>query len=108
MEKVGLGGIKPFWDRVYNKTYILRPFNIQETEKLITSRLQKRRIKESKINHLFPFKKDFVKAINEISKGVPRRILMRTALVLDIADQKGLERIGGEDARKILAEHKYV
>jgi len=107
MEKVGLGGIRPFWERIH-KAYPIEPFNVEETRALIISRLEKRRIREDATDALFPFKEDYIKKINDICEGVPRRILKRTAFVLGIADQREISEIGSKEAEKILREYKYT
>jgi len=106
MNSVGLGGIYPFWERIYS-TYTLKPFSDDETRRLVTSRLQARRIKTTN-DAISPFTHDFFPFITKVTQGIPRRTLRRTAFVLDIADQRGIERINRDEAENILKEFNLI
>ncbi len=106
MRKVGPGGIEPFWQRIA-RTYNLPPFKGEETKELITSRLGERRT--SRVDDpLFPFSEDSVSVIHEYGQGVPRRILKRSAFLLEQALVQERDNIDASFARSELDEYEYV
>jgi len=111
IKRTGGGGLAPFMDRVNPIDIInLSPLSPKETGELIAFRLEKHRVKGTKIPHpLYPFTEKCIEFIAEISQGVPRRVLQFCSILLEDAAEKGKEKITLTYAKKVLKELKiYV
>ncbi|MFZ1520334.1 MAG: BREX system ATP-binding domain-containing protein [Ignavibacteriaceae bacterium] len=82
---------------------VLTSFSLEQTEELIEKILKYNRI-EGKFEDepLIPFTEDFVSYIYEITNGEPRRILVRTGLVLDEGVAEKAQKLDRKFAEKVL------
>lgn len=103
MDRVGRGGIFPFWDRVQWR-YEIPAFREEDTLRLIKSRLLARR-SSSVPNELYPFTEDAIRAIHEEGEGIPRRILRRAGHVLDRGHLDGKGMIEEGYVRDVLKDY---
>jgi GTPase SAR1 family protein len=104
VRRTGGGGIAPFVRRVSAIDVItLLPLNPDQIVELLKLRLSEHR--KSKVpNPLHPFTREAAYLIGEISEGVPSRALDYAGIVLEVASERGLDRIDVADVRKILGE----
>jgi len=99
------------YDRMFDITEILgkymvwrlRPFDLEETKKLILSRLNFARTE--KIDDLYPFTERAVMKIHTVSKGIPRNIVSACDMCLTHAVTHDLKEINEYEATKVLREN---
>jgi hypothetical protein len=106
IKRTGGGGLAPFMDRVNRIDVIyLSALSLKEIEDLIVYRLEKHRVKGERVPQpLYPFTKQCIEFIANISQGVPRRVLQLCSILLEDAAEKGKGKITPEFAKKVLKE----
>jgi hypothetical protein len=86
--KTGGGGIAPFRERVLASDSIeLKPFGPEETLELVKTRLEEVR-KGTPPNPLYPFRKDAIDYIHQLSGHKPRFVLQNCYILLEEASKR--------------------
>lgn len=106
IKRTGGGGLAPFMDRINPIDIItLSPLSPKEIRELIKNRLEKHRIVDEKVpDSLYPFAKESVDFVAEISQGVPRRALQLCGILLEDSAEKSKAKITLKQAKKVLGD----
>jgi len=107
IKKTGGAGIAPFMERVSPKDMItLQPFSFENTLELVQFRLAEARSDPKKaIDPLFPFTREAIYYVHEVSFNKPRNVIQCCSILLEDALEKNLNLIDSRDAATIL--YKY-
>lgn len=100
-------GVKPFYDRILQKAFVLPGFSRDDTKQLIIKYLKSSRNKDI-ANDLFPFKDDYIDWVQKVSQGIPRFILQYSGIILDSATDRKLKEISESDAKTIYSEESLI
>lgn len=107
IKKTGGAYLVPFMERVNPRDIIeLQPFSVEDTLELVTTRLAETRLPTKKaVDPLFPFTKQAVQYVHEVSFNKPRYVLQYCGILIEDALQQDLDTIDINDAKKILQKY---
>lgn len=107
IKKTGGAGIAPFMERVSPKDMItLQPFSSENTLELVQVRLAESRLDSKKtVDALFPFTKEAICYVHEVSFNKPRNVIQYCSILLEDALEKNLNSIDLRDATTILRKY---
>lgn len=107
-EKAVGGPVVPLLERIRPDITILDDFDFDKAKELIEFRLKYNRVKKKfEDDPLIPFTNDFVTYILEVTRGVPRFILVSSGHVLDDGISKKIPLITAKFAKKVLEERGF-
>jgi hypothetical protein len=106
VKKTGGAGIAPFMERISPRDIIkLQPFSFENTLELVETRLAEARSDKKPPTPLFPFTKEAIKHVHNVSFNKPRNVIQYCGILLEDASVKKLDSIDMKNAAEILQKY---